>query len=519
MPRAAGILLHVTSLPGPHGIGDLGPAASAFLAWAESAGLAVWQVLPLGPTGYGNSPYGALSAFAGNPLLISPERLAEEGLLPGPALAARPTFAPDRVDYEAAAPWKERVLRSSFAHFREHAPAPLRADHEDWIGAPEQAPWLADYALFTALKARQRGAAWTDWPPALRRREPAALAAARDSLRDELDFHVYAQFVFFRQWDRLHAAARARGIAILGDVPIYVAHDSAEVWARPELFKLGADGGPRVVAGVPPDYFSSTGQRWGNPIYDWRRMARDGYVWWIERLRANLRLVDRVRLDHFRGFAAHWEIPAREPTAVRGRWVKGPGRRLFAALRAAFGDELPLVAEDLGVITPDVDALRERFGLPGMRVLQFAFAPPGEDDVHAPHRHSPRTLVYTGTHDNDTAAGWYAALGPAERERVDDYLGRGEPISVRMVRAAYTSVAEVAVVPLQDFLGLGSVARMNTPATPAANWTFRARAEHFTPELAAALRRMAEVTGRWGAAAADAADAAVAATRPAGADR
>jgi 4-alpha-glucanotransferase len=518
--RAAGILLHPTSLPGPHGIGDLGPAASAFLAWAESAGLRVWQVLPLGPTGYGNSPYGALSAFAGNPLLVSPELLAEEGLLPRPALAPRPHFRHDRVDYDAARSWKEHLLRASFAHFLSHPPARLRAEEEAWLEAPEQAYWLGDFALFVALKARHGGAAWTDWPPAVRRREPAALAEARRELRDEIAYHSYGQFLFFRQWDRLRSSARSRGISILGDVPIYVAADSAEIWAHPELFKLAADGRPRVVAGVPPDYFSATGQRWGNPIYDWRRMARDGYRWWIERLRANLRLADRVRLDHFRGFVAHWEIPAREPTAIKGRWVRGPGDRLFAHLLEALGPELPLVAEDLGVITEDVVALRERFGLPGMRVLQFAFAAaPGEDSEHAPHNHTPRSVVYTGTHDNDTSAGWHAALDPVERQRVDDYLGRGEPISVRMVRAAYTSVAELAIVPLQDFLGLGSEARMNTPATPAANWAFRARAEHFTPELAAALRRMAEITGRRAAAAVDEAAAAPAAPRPAGGGR
>ena len=520
MRRAAGVLLHPTSLPAPHGIGDVGPGASAFLAWAESAGLGVWQVLPLGPTGYGNSPYNSPSAFAGNPLLISPERLVEEGLLPRPALAGRPHFPLDRVDYEAARTWKERLLRASFAHFASHAPAGLRAEEEAWRGAPEQSRWLGDFTLFQSLKARFGGAAWTDWPPELRRREPAALEAARTELGDELAFHSYCQFLFFRQWERLRAEARARGIAILGDVPIYVAGDSADVWAHPELFKLRADGHPRAVAGVPPDYFSATGQRWGNPIYDWRRLARSGFAWWIERLRANLRLFDMVRLDHFRGFVAYWQIPASEPTAVRGRWVRGPGARLFKALRAALGPHLPLVAEDLGVITPDVVALRERFALPGMRVLQFAFAAaPGEDDVHAPHRHTASSVVYTGTHDNDTSAGWYAGLEPGERERVDDYLGRGEPISVRIVRAAYTSVADLAIVPLQDFLGLGSEARMNTPAEPAANWAFRARAEHFTPELAAALRRMAELTGRWGAPAAGAAAAAAAEPLPGGGGR
>jgi 4-alpha-glucanotransferase len=362
------------------------------------------------------------------------------------------------------------------------------------VAAAEQGSWLGDWALYSALKSRHRDVSWTDWPAELRDREPAALANAARALGDDLAYHRFVQFVFARQWDELRAQAHRLDVSILGDLPIYVAHDSADVWSRRELFQLDAAGRPKVVAGVPPDYFSPTGQRWGNPLYDWAQHAADGYRWWCERLRGNLARTDWVRLDHFRGFAAYWEVPAEEETAERGRWVEGPGLALFEALRGALGEDLPLVAEDLGVITEEVDALREQLGLPGMKVLQFAF---GEDDSpHAPHRHVARAVVYSGTHDNDTTAGWYAALGAAERRSVDDYLGSGEPIAVRMVRAALTSVADLAVLPLQDLLGLGSEARMNTPGEPAADWAWRTRKEAWTEELAAALLRVVRQTGR-----------------------
>lgn len=494
LPRAAGVLLHPTSLPGPHGCGDLGPAADTFLEWCEGAGQTLWQVLPLGPTGYGNSPYGTLSAFAGNPLLIAAEELLADGLLPRPALVGRPRFDPARVDFEAAREWKEKLLRASFEHFRGHAPRRLRTEAAAFDGAPEQAYWLADWTLYAALKGKHGGQEWTAWPAGVREREPKALAAARKELANEIAYHAYAQFLFHRQWRRLRETAHDRGVRILGDLPIYMPADSADVWAHRELFRLGKDGQPSAIAGVPPDYFSPDGQSWGNPLYDWKRMAATGFEWWIERVGANLRLADVVRLDHFRGFAAFWEIPADAPTAKGGRWVKGPGAPLFEALQAALGEGLPLVAEDLGVMTPDVESLRERFMLPGMRVLQFGF---GEiDSDNAPHRHPPSAMVYTGTHDNDTAAGWFQKLGDEERERVEEYLGRGEPMHLRLIRAAYASPAATAIVPVQDLLGLGSEARMNTPGNAEANWTWRARKEDLTPALASAVRKLAVASAR-----------------------
>jgi len=493
-PRRAGILLHPTSLPGPWGIGDFGPAAWQFLDWAKRAGLSVWQVLPLGPTSYGNSPYGALSAFAGNPWLVSPEKLAEDGLLPRPALETPGALDPRHMDSVAVRAAKEPLLRRAHEHFTRFAPRGLRAAAEEWSAAPEQAFWLEDWATFAALKARLGEKEWTTWDAPLRHREPAALTTARRELVDEIDFHRFVQFAFFRQFAALRQAAAERAIEILGDLPIYVAGDSADVWSHPELFRLDEAGLPTVVAGVPPDYFSATGQRWGNPLYDWRRMADQGFRWWVERLRANLRLADVVRLDHFRGFAAYWEIPASEPTAVRGRWVKGPGRALFEALRQGLGG-LPLVAEDLGVITPDVRALRDELGLPGMKVLQFGVA--GFDSDHAPHHCTARSVVYTGTHDNDTARGWFESLPEADRGVAREYLGDGgHGIAWDLVRAAYTSVGEIAIVPAQDFFGLGSEARMNTPGEGRGNWEWRARAEDFTGDLAERLIRLAALAGR-----------------------
>ncbi len=492
--RAAGLLLHPTSLPGVHGIGDLGPAAERFLGWAQAAGMSVWQVLPLGPTGVGNSPYNALSAFAGNPLLVSAESLADEGLLARDAVPAPAPGDPAHVDFADVAARKTRMLRASWEHFRRFAPEAARRDLETFEGSPEQVGWLEDWTLYVALKERQGGRAWLEWDEALRRREPGALEAARRELADERAFHRYVQFLFFRQWARIRQAARARGIRILGDLPIYVALDSADVWSAPEEFHL--DGGlrPTAVAGVPPDYFSETGQLWGNPLYRWDRMQADGFSWWVRRMRANARLADLVRLDHFRGFAAYWEVPAGEPTAVRGRWVPGPGEPLFETLIAALPG-FPIVAEDLGLITPDVDRLRRRFGFPGMKILQFAFE--GGDSDHLPHRLERGTLVYTGTHDNDTSRGWYRKLPAAQRDRVLAYLGGTARGVVRgMIRAAYTSVAWLAVVPLQDVLELGADARMNTPGEAGGNWTWRAVPGDLTEDRAAWLRELTEVSGR-----------------------
>lgn len=488
--RRAGILLHPTSLPGRFGVGDLGPEADRFLAWAQSAGQSLWQVLPLHPTFSGDSPYGAASAFAGNPLLISPERLVEDGYLPGSALDGAPVFPEGRLDSEGARRWKEKILRAAW----ENSASAVAARGElSSFQRSDEASWLADWSLFAALK-REHPGPWTSWPEDLRRRRPEALAAARRDLAEEIALQEFVQFLFVRQWTRLRAQANARGIAILGDVPIYVAHDSADVWARQELFLLDASGMPEAVAGVPPDAYSATGQLWGYPLYRWDAMERDGFRWWIARLRQALSVADAARIDHFRGFAAGWSVPASETFAIAGRWIPGPGLKLFEAVRQELGD-VPLVAEDLGVITGDVRALLAALGIPGMKVLQFGFSE--NDSEHLPHRHVANAVVYTGTHDNDTTRGWFAALPGPEKSRVLDYVGGdGSDIARDFIRAASTSVAGLAVVPLQDVLGLGSEARMNTPGVARGNWTWRALPGSFTAERAEDLKRLALLTGR-----------------------
>jgi len=491
--RTAGILLHPTSLPGPFGVGDLGRGVDRFLRWARDAGQSLWQLLPLVPPGSHGSPYDGLSAFAGNPLLISPELLVEGGLLDRADLDGAPHLPPDRVDFEAVAAWKDAVLRRSHERFERRAPAELRERFAGFSSAPAQRPWLDHWALFMALRRRHpRG--WWEWPRPLARRHPEALEQARREEAAEIDYQRYLQFLFFTQWQRVREVAHRLGVRIFGDVPIYVARDSAEVWARPELFELDDELRPEAVAGVPPDYFSDTGQLWGNPLYRWDRLAEDGYKWWIARLAANLRLTDLVRLDHFRGFAGYWRVPVPAETAEGGEWRPGPGAELFDACRRALG-ELPLVAEDLGVITPEVTELRHRLGLPGMKVLQFAFDDP--DSEHLPHRLERRSYLYTGTHDNDTAAGWYGKLGDDSRRRFHRYAGAGgEEPHWTLVRLAYTSVAEGAVVPVQDLLGLGSEARMNTPARAAGNWRWRLEEGALDDRLAGRLRELAEVSGR-----------------------
>jgi 4-alpha-glucanotransferase len=494
--RAAGILLHPTSLPGRYGIGDLGDELTSFLDWAAGAGQTVWQVLPLNPTGYGNSPYGCLSSFAGNPLLISPQRLLQENLLSAEAVADVPQFPTGHVDFEAVGAFKARLLRASFAHFRETASELLRNAYDEFLAHDDQAEWLDDWALYMSLKEQNGGRAWSQWDEACKLREPHAINAARTSLAEELEYHKYVQFLFFRQWAAVREAAHERGIQIMGDVPIYVAGDSADVWASPELFQLDARCEPTVVAGVPPDYFSVTGQRWGNPLYRWDAMHADNYRWYVARIRANLRLADIVRLDHFRGFAAYWEIPASEPTAIEGRWMPGPGKPLFDAIQRALGD-LPLVAEDLGFITPEVHELRRAIDVPGMRVLQFAFAQ--IDSIHLPHHYEAQTVVYTGTHDNDTARGWFTAAGHDERNLAQSYLGTsGDDIAWSLIRVAYCSVARLAIVPLQDVLDLPSSARMNRPGDGSNNWGWRYAGGATTHDHATALRKLVEITGRLG---------------------
>ncbi len=487
--RRFGILLHPTSLPGRHGLGDLGPEADRFLDWMREAGASVWQILPLGPCGYGESPYAADSAFAGNRYLISPDRLLAEGWLEASDFAE----AEPRDD---AASFRDRVLDLAWRRFRDRPSADRAAAFDTFRRDPAGAPWLADWAIYTALKAEQRGATWTRWPEPLTRRDPAALAEARGRLAAEVEKEEFVQFLFFSQWDAVRRRAASLSIAVFGDMPISVGHDSADVWAHPELFDLDERGEPLSVSGVPPDYFSATGQRWGSPLYRWDRCRAEGWAWWIERFRANLRLVDLLRVDHFRGFAASWAIPAAEPTAIVGQWRPGPGRELFDAVRGALGG-LPLVAEDLGVITDDVVALRDGLGLPGMRVLQFGFA--ADDSPHLPHRHVPNCFAYTGTHDNDTARGWLEHAPGAERARALDYTGSdGRDFAWDLVRTALASVAGTAVAPLADVLGLGSEARLNTPGHPTGNWRWQAPPDAFSSALAARLRRLCALTGRAG---------------------
>jgi 4-alpha-glucanotransferase len=491
--RQAGVLLHPTSLPSRFGIGDFGPAADAFLDWVARAGLRIWQVLPLGPTGPHRSPYDGLSAFAGNPLLISPEWLLEEGLLPASALDGAEEFPDGGIDWDAVVAFRTRILRASFDHAGKLG-GRLAEERARFASSPPQAPWLRDFTLFAVLRERHAGRAWMDWDPGFASRDPEALAAARAEFAGEIAFHEYVQFLFFRHWERVKRAANARGISIMGDLPIYVGGDSADVWAHRRLFALDDAGRPSALAGVPPDYFSADGQLWGHPLYRWDVLAEEGYDWWIERVRMNLRLADLVRIDHFRGFAAYWEVPAGAKTAREGRWVNGPGLMLFLAIRHALGD-VPIVAEDLGLLTDDVRRLVETLGLPGMKVLQFAF---GEtDSEHLPHRYIPNLVVYTATHDNDTATGWFAALDSDSRERLFDYLGSdGHDVAWDLVRAAFTSVADRAIAPLQDLLGLGPEARMNTPGQAVTNWSWRISSGALSPERAARLRRLAVLTGR-----------------------
>jgi 4-alpha-glucanotransferase len=493
-PRSGGILAHPTSLPGPHGIGDMGPVAERFFDFLVAAGQQCWQTLPLGPTGYGNSPYAALSAFAGNPALISLERLVDDELLPADALEHAPTFPEGQVDYGAVVPWKMGLLREACARFRAHENHPLRAAYVRFCN--ENTAWLKDFALFMALKEAHGQRAWVEWPKRYAQRSPQSLAEARRDLADEIELHTFAQFLFFRQWDALRAAAHARGIQIIGDLAIFVAHDSADVWSHPEFFALDSAGQPTAVAGVPPDYFSATGQRWGNPLYRWDVLQETGYQWWIDRVRQALRIYDIIRLDHFRGFEAYWATPASAETAEQGEWLPGPGAALFAAIREALG-EAPFIAEDLGVITPAVRALQHELGFPGMRVLQFAFsATPENHDL--PHNYIPDAVVYTGTHDNDTTRGWFSACADTERAFALEYLDCApEDVVAAMIRLAYGSVARLALVPLQDALDLGSEARMNFPSRPDGNWEWRVSADALTDERAAWLKRLATLYGRY----------------------
>jgi 4-alpha-glucanotransferase len=465
-------------------MGDLGPEAYRWINFLADSGCSLWQVLPLGPTGYGDSPYQCFSAFAGNPYLISPSLLLDEGLLAREDLADRPDFPPERVDYGPVIQWKLILLDRAYRRFKKSTSVKRKEQLAEFENA--QSAWLKDFALFMAIKESQGGVSWDNWSPTLRRREPQALAEFAAQNADAVRRQVFRQFVFFRQWQALREYAAQKGISIIGDAPIFVAYDSADAWSHPELFHLDAEGKPKVVAGVPPDYFSPTGQLWGNPLYNWDAHRQNGYAWWIERVRSTLQLFDIIRLDHFRGFAGYWEVPAGAPTAENGRWVPGPGAELFEAIRASLG-KLPIIAEDLGEITPDVISLRDSLGLPGMKIFQFAFASDMEDPF-LPHNFTPHCVAYTGTHDNDTTVGWYQSAPEKERDLVRRYLARsGENIAWDMMRAVWASVAVFSLAPMQDLLELPAEARMNFPGRPSGNWGWRLFPGAINPHLSARL--------------------------------
>jgi 4-alpha-glucanotransferase len=504
-PRSSGILLHVTSLPGGHGIGDLGSAAHDFVEFLADSGQKIWQVLPLSPTGYGDSPYQCFSAFAGNPLFIDLSALREQGLLSAHDLVNTPRFSQEQVEYDRVIEFKQPLLRKAAQAFLADPAQINRGDFD--MFCQTNGDWLDDYALFMACKRFYKDVAWVHWDPGTRQRDSAALKDFQSKLSSELAFHKFAQFEFFRQWEKLKTHCSRCGISIMGDIPIYVAHDSADVWAHPELFRLDGQGRPTAVAGVPPDYFSATGQLWGNPLYRWDVSAASGHRWWIDRFRASLKLFDLVRLDHFRGFEAFWEVPAGDSTADGGKWVKGPGEEFFQTLQTDL-KELPFVAENLGVITPEVEALRKRFGFPGMSLLQFAFGNDPQGPTFRPHNYSRELVAYTGGHDNDTTVGWWTSSGVGESTRSAEdirkehdftraYLGfQDEPVNWVFIRTVLASVANMAIIPLQDVLGLGSDARMNLPGTVSGNWRWRFSPQALTKEVTTRLRSLTALYDR-----------------------
>jgi len=506
-PRCSGILLHPTSLPGRLGVGDLGLDAYRFADFLAGAGQRIWQVLPLGPTGYADSPYQCFSAFAGNPLLVSPERLVAEGDLSPEDLADDlPAFPNHQVDFGAVIQHRLPLLGRAARNFLAGASAERREDFQAFC--QQNASWLDEFALFMALKEAHGGeAVWNKWGRDIATRWPEAVARWAAVLSEPVNTQKYVQYQFFRQWSGLRAYCHERGIQMMGDIPIFVAHDSADVWAHPELFHLDGDGNPTVQAGVPPDYFSATGQLWGNPLYRWEAMAKTGYGWWIDRFRSTLKLVDIVRLDHFRGFEAYWEVPGDQKTAINGRWVQAPGGEVLEAVQRTLGD-LPVVAETLGVITPQVEALRDRFGFPGIGILQFAFGTDPQAPEFKPHNFRRHYVVYTGTHDNDTTIGWWTSSGVgdstrtaenirAEREFTLEYLGTdGREMNWVFIHTLLASVADVVIIPLQDLLGLDSRARMNLPGTSSGNWRWRFTADQMTPEIGERLHELTVIYDR-----------------------
>jgi len=495
--RASGVLLHITSLPSPYGIGDMGPAALAWIDRLNEAGQTWWQALPFGPTGYGDSPYQSLSSFAGNGLLISPDWLIEDGLL-GERDCQDRSFPETAIDFEAVIAFKQRLLEKAWDNFQHQANTDLRTAFQKF--RRDHAGWLEDYALFRALKARYNGAAYLQWPAELMDRNPTAVARARREESGQVDKVCFAQFLLFRQVARLREYARAKNVRLIGDLPFFVSPDSSDVWANPELFLLDENRRPRVVAGVPPDYFSADGQLWGNPVYDWGTLRRTGYRWCIDRMRALLEHVDAIRLDHFRAFVAAWTIPAEAPTARSGRWMRGPGMKFFKALKNELG-AMPFIAEDLGLITPAVRALRDKLHLPGMRILQFAFDG-HPDNPYLPDNYIPNTVVYTGTHDNPTTRSWYEGLTDDQRKNLWNYLkrpaGGSDEVARDLIRLAWSSTAALAMIPLQDLLNLGEEARMNVPGRAEGNWRWRCTQKMLSDPAFSWLRDLTNATNRLG---------------------
>lgn len=494
--RFSGILVHPTSFPSPYGIGDLGQGAYDFIDFLERSGQHIWQVLPLGPTGFGDSPYQGFSAFAGQPLIISPQNLVELGLLTKEDLADMPEWDPTKVDYGAVLTFKTKIFHKAYNGFRHTPNKMLLEEYEAFC--EKHSFWLEDYALFMAAKDAHEGRCWLDWEDELRDGDPEAKKEWAKKLESDIRYYKFIQFLFFRQWDALKEYAHARDIQIMGDIPIFMSLDSVDVWAHKELFQLDTKGHPTRVAGVPPDYFSATGQLWGNPLYDWKAHKEQDYDWWVSRVKHQIGLTDYLRIDHFRGFESYWSVPAGEETAVNGKWVKGPGEELFLAIQKELGEELPIFAEDLGVITPEVEWLRDMFHFPGMKILQFAFNGTDESD-YLPHNFTTANcLCYTGTHDNDTTKGWYQELPEASRDKIRRYGNTdGGRISLDLIRFCMGSIAKYALFPIQDLLEMGSEARMNTPGVAAANWAFRYRAEDLTDDRAAWLLATTKLFGRF----------------------
>ncbi|MEH2170328.1 MAG: 4-alpha-glucanotransferase [Nostoc sp.] len=494
-PRSSGILLHPTSFPSRFGIGDLGLEAYRFIDFLKESHQQYWQVLPLGPTGYGNSPYMCYSAMAGSPLLISPEKLRDEGLLTEEDFANLPGFPEEKVDFEKVVSVKIGLLKKAYEHFRANATPIQQKEFEGFCDS--KAYWLDNYALFMALKDANENANWHTWPSELVKRDPQAMEQVQERLNGEIFYYKFVQFEFFRQWSELKSYANMRGIDIIGDIPIYVAHDSADVWAHPNIFCLDEQTGAAAqMAGVPPDYFSATGQLWGNPVYNWEELQKQDFKWWVQRFEAMLDYVDIIRIDHFRGFEAYWAVPQGEQTAINGKWVEAPGDAFFEVIRQKLG-KLPVLAEDLGVITPGVEALRDKYEFPGMKILQFAFSADSANPF-LPFNYRHNAVVYTGTHDNDTTLGWFNTANDEEKQNLLLYLGSISPDGIHwdLIRLALSSVANQAIIPLQDILGLGNEARMNFPSIAEGNWEWRYQTGAITDELRDRLKVLTKLNGR-----------------------